>query len=69
MDAHKLATMANQIADYFAPYPEVEAVEGIKGHITSFWEPRMIRDLKTAMETGGDQLGLAPLAASAVAHL
>ena len=32
---------ANQIADFFRPYPESEAVDGVAGHIRQFWDPRM----------------------------
>ena len=35
----KLVRMANQIADFFAPYPEEEAVAGMQQHIRSFWTP------------------------------
>ncbi len=68
MDAHKLIKMANQIADYFDAYPEEEAVSGINNHITSFWEPRMIDDIKAiAGSDGGSDLH--PLANKAVMQM
>ncbi|HMT13424.1 MAG TPA: formate dehydrogenase subunit delta, partial [Aestuariivirga sp.] len=33
--------MANQIAGFFAPYGEAEAVKEVAAHINAFWEPRM----------------------------
>lgn len=33
--------MSRQIATFFAPYEEHEAVEGVANHIRQFWEPRM----------------------------
>jgi len=37
----KLAHMAGQIARFFRPYPEDEAVTSIADHITQFWSRRM----------------------------
>jgi len=45
MDADSLVRMANQIADFFTPYSEEEAITGVETHIRSFWEPRMQREL------------------------
>ncbi len=56
----ELARMMNQIAAYFAPYPEAEAVAGVARHVGAFWEPRMRRDLAALMARGG--AGLDPLA-------
>jgi formate dehydrogenase subunit delta len=41
----KLVRMANQIAAFFRSYPEATAQEGIRGHLLSFWTPRMLQDL------------------------
>ena len=60
MNPDHLVTMANQIADFFAAYPEAEAVEGVAGHIRKFWEPRMRAALAEHLAAGGD--GLSPLA-------
>ena len=41
-DAHlKLAAMARQVADFFAPYPDATAIAGIAEHINHFWTPQM----------------------------
>ena len=41
-DAHtKLAEMAKQIADFFAPYPDATAITGIAEHINHFWTAQM----------------------------
>jgi formate dehydrogenase subunit delta len=55
-----LVRMANQIAAYFAAYPEAEAIEGVAGHMRDFWDPWMRRHLAAMMTRGGD--GLDPLA-------
>lgn len=41
MSPDKLARMANQIASFFRTRPHDEAVTGIAGHLSDFWEPRM----------------------------
>lgn len=41
MSPDKLARMANQIAMAFRNRPHAEAVSGIAGHLSDFWEPRM----------------------------
>lgn len=46
MDAHKLVTMANQIATFFETDAGPEGPsEGIASHIRRFWDPRMRRAL------------------------
>ena len=45
MRAENLIRMANQIAQFFAPYPEPEAVAGIRDHLARFWDPAMRREL------------------------
>ncbi len=52
MSQADLCRMANQIAAYFAPYGEVEAVSGIADHINQFWEPRMRAQLLAMIDTG-----------------
>jgi formate dehydrogenase subunit delta len=54
----KLVRMANQIADFFAPYPDAEAVAGVQQHIRSFWTPGMRKELVAFAEAGG--AGLKP---------
>ncbi|GEM_PF-351942 len=56
MSHEKIVRMANQIADFFASYPPAEAEAGIAGHINSFWEPRMRRQLFDHLAEGGEGL-------------
>ena len=44
--ADDLVRMANQIAHFFAPYPEADAVEGVRDHLVKFWTPAMRRELQ-----------------------
>ena len=37
--------MANQIAAFFAPYPEADAVAGVLDHIEKFWAPSQRKEL------------------------
>lgn len=68
MNIERLITMANDIATYFAVEPDhATAVEGVRDHLTKFWDPVMRRQLKTYMVQGGE--GLLPLAAEAVQKL
>jgi len=60
----KLVRMANQIADFFTPYSEREAIEGVREHIRSFWTPGMREELIAYAEAGGG--GLKPSVASAL---
>ena len=48
--------MANQIADFYKPYPREEAVAGVAEHIRSFWEPRMRKGLSEIVAGGGAEL-------------
>ncbi|MGL4487884.1 MAG: formate dehydrogenase subunit delta [Rhizobiaceae bacterium] len=54
MDDNDLVRMANQIADFYKPYPREEAVKGVAEHITMFWEPRMRGKLRELLESGGE---------------
>ena len=58
MSPDKLVRMANQIASFFTPYTDEEAVAGIADHIAKFWEPRMRKQL-LAISKGAK--GLDPL--------
>jgi formate dehydrogenase subunit delta len=60
----KLVRMANQIADFFRPYDEAEAVSGIREHIRSFWTASM-RDELVAFAAGGGA-GLQPRVMQAI---
>lgn len=67
MDDATLVRMANQIADFFAAQGHDEAVQGIAGHIRSFWDPRMRKGLYACVDRGGQ--GLNPLVLDAVVAL
>lgn len=56
MQDEDLIRMSRQIADFFAPYTEEEAVAGIAGHLRSFWDPRMRRQLLDIGERTPDRL-------------
>lgn len=49
-----LIRMANQIADFFQPYTEEQAVAGVQDHIQKFWTPQMRRDLEAHLDHGGE---------------
>ena len=59
--------MANQIAEFFAPYPHDEAVDGVTDHFKKFWEPRMRKQIIEYVAKGGS--GLHDLALEAVKRL
>jgi formate dehydrogenase subunit delta len=52
MQNDKLVAMANQIASFFHPYPEADAVAGIDDHLKSFWTPAMRRALAQRLDAG-----------------
>lgn len=66
MDAARLVTMANQIADFFAAQ-RTGGVENVARHIRENWDPRMRAALAAHLEAGGD--GLSPLARAAAERL
>ncbi len=41
MDVERLVSMANQIGDFFAPYPPGQREEGVRNHLRNYWDPRM----------------------------
>ncbi|MGC9271136.1 formate dehydrogenase subunit delta [Acidiphilium sp.] len=57
----KLVYMANQIATFFASYPEDEAIAAIADHIDKFWDPRMRRQIAASLKTGDGEMGSARL--------
>jgi formate dehydrogenase subunit delta len=65
-----LARMANQIALFFEPYPEAEALEGVRDHLEKFWDPAMRREL-IAMDSqqDGAAASLHPLVRKSIATL
>ena len=52
----RLITMANQIGDFFEPYPPERRAEGIRNHMRTYWDPRMRADLLDYIDAGGDGL-------------
>ena len=47
MQRDELVHMLNQVAAYYAAYPEAEAVEGVCSHLLRFWSPTMRSQLGT----------------------
>ncbi len=58
---------ANQITLFFTSYPREEAIEGVRNHLKSFWEPRMRRQIIEYVANGGT--GLHEIAVEAVKRL
>jgi formate dehydrogenase subunit delta len=57
MDIHHLVKMANQIGDFFAPYPDRdEVVNSIALHLKNSWDPRMRRQIIEYAKGGGADL-------------
>ncbi|GAB4265934.1 MAG: hypothetical protein Kow0065_16750 [Methylomicrobium sp.] len=57
LDMDKLIIMANQIGDFFAPYPPARRTEGIRNHLRIYWDPRMREALLDYInEEGGKNL-------------
>lgn len=65
MQDAEIVRMTRQIAAFFQPYGQEEAVAGIAGHINSFWEPRMRAALADLARRDPDQLDPAVRAAAA----
>ncbi len=65
MNVDRLVAMANDIAAFFDSEPDkAVAAEGVRFHITRFWDPRMRREIIAHAGAGG--AGLTPTAKSAV---
>lgn len=58
MALDRIVMMANQIGDFFAPYPPERRAEGIRNHLRTYWDPRMREELLALIDAGG--AGLAP---------
>jgi formate dehydrogenase subunit delta len=66
MDIHRLVTMANEIAAFFAAEPDkAEAARMTASHISRFWERRMRREIVVHHAAGGT--GLSDVARAAIA--
>jgi formate dehydrogenase subunit delta len=67
IDTERLVTMANQIGDFFAPYPHARRVEGVRNHLRNYWDPRMREALYAHIDaTGGADLQQHVLEAAAL---
>jgi formate dehydrogenase subunit delta len=58
MATERIVVMANQIGDFFAPYPPARRAEGVRNHLRTYWDPRMRAQLLALVDLGG--AGLAP---------
>ncbi|HTU65569.1 MAG TPA: formate dehydrogenase subunit delta [Steroidobacteraceae bacterium] len=68
MEIARLVAMANDIAAFFDSEPDkAVAVEGVRFHISRYWEPRMRREILAHLGQGG--AGLVPTALEAVRKL
>ena len=68
MDVERLVAMANDIAAFFDAEPDkAVAAEGVRFHLTRFWDPRMRREIIAHAGAGG--AGLSPTARAAVEML
>lgn len=62
-----LVHMANQVAAFFASYPE-EAIESTANHLKSFWDPRMRREIEAHLKEKAGA-GLSHIALEAVKRM
>ena len=68
MDVEHLVSMANDIAAFFDSETDKKvAVEGVRFHISRYWEARMRRAIIAHEQQGGE--GLSPTARAAVQRL
>jgi formate dehydrogenase subunit delta len=56
MAPERIVLMANQIGDFFAPYPPERRAEGIRNHLRTYWDPRMREELLALIAAGGAEL-------------
>jgi len=67
VDIERLVAMANDIAAFFDAEAGPAAADGVRNHISRFWEARMRREIIAHLQKGG--AGLVPTARDAVARL
>jgi len=48
LDVDRIMELATDIGNFFAPYPAERAIEGVRNHLRSYWDPRM-RDALLAL--------------------
>ena len=68
MTTQRLVQMANQVASFFASYPEAEAIDGTANHLKSFWDPRMRREIEAHLKDKAGA-GLSHIALEAVKRI
>lgn len=68
MTTQRLVHMANQVASFFASYPEAEAIDGTASHLKSFWDPRMRREIEAHLKDKAGA-GLSHIAMEAVKRI
>ena len=56
LDMDRIILMANQIGDFFAPYPPDRRAEGIRNHLRTYWDPRMREALLDYIDQDGAAL-------------
>lgn len=56
MKLELIIEMANQIGDFFSPYPAERATEGFRNHLRTYWDPRMRNALLAHIDEGGEGL-------------
>ena len=57
MNIERLVAMANDIAAFFDADPDrAVAAEGVRFHISRFWDPRMRREIIAHVQQGGEGL-------------
>jgi formate dehydrogenase subunit delta len=64
----RLVQMANQVASFFASYPEAEAIDSTANHLKSFWDPRMRREIEAHLRDKAGA-GLSHIAMEAVKRI
>ena len=67
MDIERLVAMANDIAEFFDAEAGPAAAEGVRNHMSRFWEARMRREIIAHLQKGG--AGLTATARAAVEKL
>jgi formate dehydrogenase subunit delta len=64
MNIDRLVSMANDIAAFFDSEPDqAAATEGVRVHISRFWDPRMRRQIIAHVAAGGAGLCATAIAA------
>ena len=68
MTTQRLVQMANQVASFFASYPEAEAIDGTANHLKAYWDPRMRREMAAHLNDKAGA-GLSHIAMEAVKRM